>query len=65
MLFRSHLRSGRSTIGIAESDDRLSFLVCPSPFLTPSQEEPFATYEEFDVEDPRICPLKKSAKALS
>ncbi len=55
MLFRSHRRNGRSIIGIAESNDGFHFRVSPDPFLTPSEEEPFASYEEYGVEDPRIC----------
>ncbi|MFH1330002.1 MAG: glycoside hydrolase family 130 protein [Actinomycetota bacterium] len=57
MLFRSHRRSGRSIIGLARSEDGFHFQVAPEPFLTPGQEEPFATYEEFGVEDARICAL--------
>jgi predicted GH43/DUF377 family glycosyl hydrolase len=57
MLFRSHLRNGRSIIGLAESEDGFQFRVRPEPFLRPAQEDPFATYEEYGVEDPRICPL--------
>ena len=57
MLFRSHLRNGRSVIGLAESDDGFHFRVRPEPFITPDKEKPFAVYEEFGVEDPRICPL--------
>jgi len=55
MLFRSHLRNGRSIIGLAESDDGFRFRVRPEPFITPAKNEPFAAYEEFGVEDPRIC----------
>jgi len=55
MLFRSHLRNGRSIIGIAESENGINFTVRPQPFLIPDHREPFATYEEFGVEDPRIC----------
>lgn len=54
MLFRSHLLNGRSIIGIAESRDGFRFRVRPKPFLSPSSYEPFKTYEEFGVEDPRI-----------
>jgi predicted GH43/DUF377 family glycosyl hydrolase len=57
MLFRSHLRSGRSLIGLAESEDGLHFRVRPEPFMTPAKEEPFASYEEYGVEDPRICSM--------
>jgi predicted GH43/DUF377 family glycosyl hydrolase len=55
MLFRSHLRSGRSIIGIAESVDGFKFTVGQAPFMVPSIEGSFAEYEAFGVEDPRIC----------
>ena len=54
MLFRSHLRNGRSIIGLAESADGFDFTVRPEPFLVPAREEPFASYEACGVEDPRI-----------
>jgi predicted GH43/DUF377 family glycosyl hydrolase len=57
MLFRSHCRSGRSIIGLAESDDGFKFRVRPEPFLTPARKAPFASYEEYGVEDPRICAM--------
>ena len=60
MLFRSHLQNGRSIIGLAESDDGYQFRVHPEPFMTPSTKEPFAAYEEFGVEDPRICLMKNT-----
>ena len=55
MLFRSHLRSGRSIIGIATSEDGFKFTVAQEPFMVPSEEGIFAEYEAFGVEDPRIC----------
>lgn len=58
MLFRSHLRNGRSIIGLAESRDGLHFTVRPEPFITPAKAGPFAEYEAFGVEDPRICPME-------
>ena len=58
MLFRSHLATGRSIIGIAESDDGFKFRVRPKPFIVPSKELVFSEYEEFGVEDPRITPLE-------
>jgi predicted GH43/DUF377 family glycosyl hydrolase len=58
MLFRSHLRNGRSIIGLAESDDGFQFRAQPEPFITPSEQDPFRAYEEFGVEDPRICRLE-------
>src|SRR5580693_2968814 len=57
MLFRSHLRTGRSIIGLARSYDGLRFVADPEPLLTPALDGPFAEYEEFGVEDPRVTPL--------
>lgn len=54
MLFRSHLRTGRSIIGLARSSDGFRFVADPKPFLVPDQEGEFADYEEFGVEDPRV-----------
>src|SRR5271169_683501 len=58
MLFRSHLRTGRSIIGLARSPDGFRFTADPQPFLTPDRDSPFATYEEFGVEDPRVTRLE-------
>jgi len=58
MLFRSHLDTGRSIIGIAESDDGFNFKSGPEPFMLPGSEPVFCEYEEFGVEDPRITPLE-------
>jgi len=58
MLFRSHLDTGRSIIGLAESDDGFHFQPRPQPFLTPGKEPPFSLYEEYGVEDPRITFLE-------
>ncbi|HUV66654.1 MAG TPA: hypothetical protein VMW24_22395, partial [Sedimentisphaerales bacterium] len=57
MLFRSHLDTGRSIIGLAESEDGFNFKARPEPFMTPSKEPVFAEYEAFGVEDPRITYL--------
>ena len=57
MLFRSHLRTGRSIIGLARSPDGFHFTADPEPFLTPAQDGPFAAYEEFGVEDPRVTQI--------
>lgn len=54
MLFRSHLRTGRSIIGIAESADGYKFISKDKPFMTPAKDGIFAEYEEYGVEDPRI-----------
>lgn len=58
MLFRSHRRNGRSILGLAESDDGYRFHVRPEPFMTPAQEGLFGEYEEYGVEDPRICRIE-------
>ncbi len=58
MLFRSHLDTGRSIIGLAQSDDGFNFTVADKPFMVPASEKPFAEYEEYGVEDPRITPLE-------
>ncbi len=57
MLFRSHLRTGRSIIGLARSPDGFHFTAAPEPFLTPATAGPFAPYEEFGVEDPRVTEI--------
>lgn len=58
MLFRSHLKNGRSVIGLAESTDGYKFAVKAQPFLSPATEGVFAEYEEYGVEDCRICPME-------
>jgi len=58
MLFRSHLDTGRSIIGLAESEDGFSFKPRPEPFMVPSKEPKFHEYEEYSVEDPRITFLE-------
>ncbi len=58
MLFRSHLRTGRSIIGLARSLDGFKFNADPQPFLTPAPDGPFAAYEEFGVEDPRVTQVE-------
>lgn len=57
MLFRSHCLNGRSVIGLAYSSDGFDFQVRDEPFLVPAKKGWFAEYEEFGVEDVRICPL--------
>ncbi len=57
MLFRAHRRNGRSIIGLAESDDGYLFSVRDEPFLVPAEHGRFAEYEEYGVEDPRVCAL--------
>jgi len=57
LVFRSHRRNGRSILGLAESDDGVQFTVRDKPFLEPAASGIFAEYEEYGVEDCRICPL--------
>lgn len=54
MLFRSHLKTGRSIIGIADSKDGFKFKAYNEPFLIPAKKGIFSEYEEFGLEDPRI-----------
>ena len=54
MIFRSHLTTGRSILGLAESDDGFRFTVAEKPFMTPASEGAFQLYEEYGLEDPRI-----------
>jgi len=58
MLFRSHLATGRSIIGLAQSDDGFKFKAAPEPFMVPAREPAFFEYEEYGVEDPRITNLE-------
>jgi len=58
MLFRSHLDTGRSIIGLAQSDDGFNFKARPEPFMVPSTEPEFIEYEAFGVEDPRITGIE-------
>jgi len=54
MLFRSHRKTGRSIIGIAESKNGFDFVSKAEPFMIPANNGIFKEYEEFGVEDPRI-----------
>ena len=57
MIFRSHLRNGRSILGLARSEDGFHFEVDSQPFMVPSTQGIFSEYEEFGIEDPRICAI--------
>jgi len=57
LVFRSHRRTGRSILGLAESSDGFHFVVRDKPFLEPARSGVFAEYEEYGVEDCRIAPL--------
>jgi len=58
MLFRAHRDTGRSILGLAESQDGFNFKARPEPFMVPSKEPAFSEYEQFGVEDPRITALE-------
>jgi predicted GH43/DUF377 family glycosyl hydrolase len=54
MLFRSHLRSGMSIIGIAKSKDGITnWKINPKPVLMPENDD-----EEGGLEDPRITKIE-------
>lgn len=57
MLFRSHRHNGRSILGLADSSDGFAFTPRPEPFMVPDQDGPFGEYEQFGVEDARICAI--------
>jgi predicted GH43/DUF377 family glycosyl hydrolase len=68
MLFRSHLRSGISVIGLARSRDGLTgWRIDPDPFLQPARAddrsgpglnaEELIAMEAGGVEDPRVSPI--------
>lgn len=57
LLIRVEDQRGRSIFTLASSEDGLRFVVEPEPVMTPSTEEPFATYEACGIEDPRITLL--------
>ncbi|MBN1115067.1 MAG: glycoside hydrolase family 130 protein [Oligoflexia bacterium] len=65
MLFRAHLHNGRSIIGIAESTDGYKFKVRKEPFLVPATGGIFSEYEEYGVEDLRICHMPDEGYLLT
>lgn len=54
LLMRVENLAGRSVFALARSLDGYSFTVEPNFVMTPSNEEPFKTYEALGIEDPRI-----------
>ena len=60
LLVRVEDKRGRSIFAMARSVDGYRFAVDPEPVMTPSDEEPFATYEARGIEDPRITPTDGS-----
>ncbi len=57
LLIRIEDKMGRSIFTLAHSEDGYRFVVDPQPVMTPSETEPFATYEACGIEDPRITLL--------
>jgi predicted GH43/DUF377 family glycosyl hydrolase len=49
---------GTTTAYSKRSDDGFRFTADSEPFLTPERTGPFAAYEEFGVEDPRVTRLE-------
>jgi predicted GH43/DUF377 family glycosyl hydrolase len=58
MLFRAGLDTGRSIIGLAESDDGFNFKAHEEPFMVPGKGPFISEYEEYGLEDPRITSLE-------
>lgn len=59
LLLRVENLAGRSVFALARSLDGYSFTVEPNFVMTPSNEEPFKTYEELGIEDPRITYMEE------
>jgi predicted GH43/DUF377 family glycosyl hydrolase len=57
LLLRVEGLEGKSALYLAKSKDGFSFNIQEKPLLWPSDEEPFKTYEELGVEDPRITKM--------
>src|SRR5256885_15958685 len=56
MLFRSHLRTGRSIIGLARSPDGFHFTADSEPVFNFSREKPHLSLQEFWGGECRVCP---------
>lgn len=54
LLLRVENLVGKSVFALARSEDGYSFIVEPDFVMMPSEDEPFKTYEELGIEDPRI-----------
>lgn len=57
LLLRVEDLEGRSVLALARSEDGFHFNLADEPVMTPSSEEPFKSYEEMGIEDPRITEL--------
>lgn len=57
LLLRVEGLDGRSFFCLAKSKDGLKFEIRDKPAMMPSNKEPFKTYEEGGIEDPRITKI--------
>lgn len=57
LLLRVEGLDGKSFFCLAKSGDGFKFEVREKPVMTPSNEEPFKTYEESEIKDPRITKI--------
>ena len=57
LLLRVEGLEGKSALYLAKSRDGFYFDVQEEPAMKPSEEEPFKTYEELGIEDPRITKI--------
>ena len=57
LLVRVEGVEGKSTLWLARSKDGMKFEIDKKPALSPSDQEPFKTYEKRGLEDPRITKM--------
>lgn len=57
VLFRTEMYHGRSCLGVAFSDDGIKWEPQPTPFMWPSEAEPWASRECMGIWDPRITQM--------
>ena len=57
MIVRVEGQQGYSFLALARSRDGLHWTVGPSPCMLPASEEPWKTWEERGIEDPRLTSL--------
>jgi len=57
LLLRVEDIDGHSHLTLARSKDGVNFTVDESPWITPSNDEEYAIYEKYGVEDPRITKI--------
>ena len=57
LMLRVEDLKGRSVFALARSYDGFHFTIDPHPVMEPSDVEPFRTYEQRGIEDPRITEI--------